>query len=108
MKENILFKKEEVQEILFELIEKSKALREAYNDIEVKCKCLNGEDDMWKGKGQESFYENYLSISSEFEGINDNIDECNRFLRSTILDYLREESTIGNSIDNNSNLLDIN
>ena len=108
MKDDIFFKKEEVQNILFQLIEKSKELKEAYLDIDNKCKVLNGEDDMWKGKGQESFYDNYLSISSDFELINDNIDECNRFLRSTILDYMKEDSTINNSIENNDNLLDIN
>ena len=108
MKENILFKEEEVQDILFKLINKSKELRSTYEDIERVSSSLNGEDDMWKGKGQESFYNNYLSISENFESINSNIDECNRFLRSTIMDYIREESVINNSEDKNSNLLDIN
>ena len=98
------FDKENVESILYKLIEESNKLRNVHSDIEKECKMLNGEYS-WNGKGQESFYKSYLSIASNFDIIDDNIDDCNKFLRKTIMDYVKEESGLNNSVDNN--ILDI-
>jgi uncharacterized protein YukE len=108
MKSKIHFEKEGFEEILSQLKEKTEKLNSIYDEVEEKGKDINGDGETWHGKGQQSFYKSYSSISKKFPGIKENLNNCNVFLESTIKSYCDEEERINSSIEVNKDNLNVN
>ncbi len=83
-------------------------LKKVYEEMDSKTEVLNGSDDIWRGKTQESYYEYYKEVSSEFPDIVKEFESHSTFLKKTLENYKREEEQTKKSLDENSENLDVN
>lgn len=105
---NICFNDAEVEKTLLELEEDTKYMKEMFDKIEFIMEYINGDYDTWKGLSQSEFYKEFKTISGKFEGITDNLEKNNEFLRATIINYQAREKLINTNVDKNKFNLDIN
>ncbi len=96
---NIVFKKEEIEKIKEKIEAKSNEIRELLDDIEMMGEGLDGTDETWMGKGQESFYNSYKSIAKKFPTINEKLDENISFINNSLDSYVDADNTIDSKID---------
>lgn len=93
------FNKTEVERILSQIEEKNNNIKAILEDVELMSSAFDGEDDTWKGKGQESFYNSYKTIAKKFPTIEEKLDDIVKFLEDTINNYVEEDTVIDNAID---------
>ena len=96
---NIEFNKEGVENILRQIEAKNNNIKEILEDVELMSGAFDGEDDTWKGKGQESFYESYKTIAKKFPTINEKLDDNISFIQNMIDNYVSGENTIDKNVD---------
>ncbi len=96
---NIEFNREGVESILKQIEAKNENIKEILENIELMSGAFDGDDDIWKGKGQESFYESYQSIAKKFPTINEKLDDNVNFIRNMIDNYVSGEDTIDKNVD---------
>lgn len=97
-----------LESITTELENKTVLVKEILSNINNEMKSFDGTNDMWKGKTQEVLYETYKSMGDKFPNIITQLENYNIFLRKTIENYNVKEKIINDSIENNSDNLDIN
>lgn len=108
MKSNLSMNTESLANITSELEKKVMEVKEIFNNIDNKMKSFDGTSDIWRGKTQESVYNSYQTISNEFPIITEQLDNYNKFLKTTVENYISAENNIDNSIDSSSDDLDVN
>jgi uncharacterized protein YukE len=94
--------------INFSLEEKTKQLEELYKELDMKLEELDGTDQTWKGKAQETFYNHYIGVSAHFPDVVDQFNSYVLFLAETIENYNNRNKDISEDIDKNENNLDVN
>ena len=94
--------------INFSIEEKTRALDNIYKELDNKLAILDGQDQTWKGKAQEAFYEHYTGVSSHFPDIIDQLNSYVLFLAETIENYEKRDQAMDKDIDDNKNNLDVN
>jgi hypothetical protein len=94
--------------INFSLEEKIKEMDEIYKEMNNKLKVLDGSNMIWKGIGQEAFYDHYTRVSAHFPDIIDQLNAYSLFLAESIETYNMREKYIDKDIDDNDDKLDIN
>ena len=67
-------------ETLNNLIKDTDDIKDIFDEVEFMMEAINGEDEIWKGKSQESFYDSFKTISGKFKEIGENLDRQNDFL----------------------------
>ncbi len=105
---DIDFNNEGANKILEELKKDTEDIKNMFSDIEFVMDIINGDYTVWKGKSQESFYESYKGIESNFSFIGESLDKKNDFLRITIENYENGEKKIDSNIEEKSEDLDVN
>jgi uncharacterized protein YukE len=105
---NLDFNKEGATQILTELREYTEKIKDIFDEVDFMMEAINGEDDTWKGKSQEAFYENFKTISGKFPTIAEDLDRQNDFLEETIENYQNRETHINKNIEDNTGDLNIN
>ena len=108
MKSNLSMNTESLASITSELEKKVVEVKEIFNNIDNKMKNFDGTSDVWRGKTQDALYKSYQTISKEFPIIIEQLDNYNKFLRTTIENYISAENNIDDSIDASSDDLDVN
>ena len=96
---NIEFNKEGVESILKQIEAKNNNIKEILENVELMSGAFDGNEDTWKGKGQESFYESYKTIAKKFQTINDKLDDNVNFIRNMMDNYVNGEDTIDKNVD---------
>jgi uncharacterized protein YukE len=94
--------------INFNFEEKIKELETLYTDMNNKLKILDGTDDTWRGKAQETFYDHYTRVSAHFPDVIDQLNAYSLFLAETIETYNNRDKDIDEDIDNNEDKIDVN
>jgi len=97
-----------LQNTVEKLEEKVLNISNIFDDIEKKMHLIDGTSDTWRSNAQASVYRNYRTISDNFPAMVGQLNGYVLFLKKTIDNYKRGESTINNSIENNQNNLKIN
>lgn len=88
--------------------ETSAKIKEILNSITELMKEIDGDNETWKSKTAVSLHEKYKVTESRFKDINETFDKYNKFLKTTIEDYQREEKKEEESIESQSDNLDVN
>ena len=96
---NIEFNKEGVESILEQIEAKNNNIKEILENVELMSGAFDGDEDTWKGKGQESFYESYKTIAKKFQAINEKLDDNVNFIRNMMDNYESGENTIDKNVD---------
>ena len=96
---NIEFNKEGVESILEQIEAKNNNIKEILKNVELMSGAFDGDEDTWKGKGQESFYESYKTIAKKFQTINEKLDDNVNFIRNMMDNYVSGEDTIDKNVD---------
>lgn len=96
---NIEFNKEGVESILEQIEAKNNNIKEILENVELMSGAFDGDEDTWKGKGQESFYESYKTIAKKFQTINEKLDDNVNFIRNMMDNYVSGENTIDKNVD---------
>lgn len=96
---NIEFNKEGVESILEQIEAKNNNIKEILKNVELMSGAFDGDEDIWKGKGQESFYESYKTIAKKFQTINEKLDDNVNFIRNMMDNYVSGEDTIDKNVD---------
>jgi uncharacterized protein YukE len=96
---NIEFNKEGVESILKQIEAKNNNIKEILENVELMSGAFDGNEDTWKGKGQESFYESYKTIAKKFQTINEKLDDNVNFIRNMMDNYVNGEDTIDKNVD---------
>lgn len=99
---------EKLQNIITSFDQKIETLSKIYEELDKKTEILSGNDDMWKGKTQENYYEYYKEVSMEFPEIIKELKSHSAFLKTTLENYKKEEEQTKKNIENNSEKLDVN
>lgn len=94
--------------INFNLEEKIKELETLYKEMNQKLKVLDGTNDTWKGKAQETFYDYYTRVSSHFPDVIDQLNAYSLFLAQTVEEYNEREEAILSDEEKNTENLDMN
>ena len=95
-------------ETLNNLIKDTDDIKDIFDEVEFMMEAINGEDEIWKGKSQESFYDSFKTISGKFKEIGENLDRQNDFLNGTIENYKNREKQIDSNAEKRADDLDIN
>jgi uncharacterized protein YukE len=96
---NIEFNKQGVESILKQIEAKNNNIKEILEKVELMSGAFDGNEDTWKGKGQESFYESYKTIAKKFQTINEKLDDNVNFIRNMMDNYVNGEDTIDKNVD---------
>ena len=102
------FNKEKAAEILEDLRAEAEDIKDIFDEVEFMMESINGDDEVWKGKSQESFYDSFRTISGKFQGITEDIDRQNDFLEGTINNYVEREQHINKQAEEKESELNIN
>ncbi len=94
--------------INFSIEEKTRELENIYNELDNKLKILNGQDQTWKGKAQETFYDYYTRVSAHYPDVVDQLNTYVLFLAETIENYNKRDKDISGDVDKNEDNLDVN
>ena len=105
---NINFKKEGAIEILNYLRDETENIKDIFDEVEFMMESINGDDEIWKGQSQESFYDSFKTISAKFTGIGDDIDRQNDFLEGVINNYEERDNHINKNAEEKASDLNIN
>ena len=102
------FNKEKATEVLEYLRDETENIKDIFDEVEFMMESINGDDEVWKGKSQESFYESFRTISGKFKGIGEDFDRQNDFLEGTINNYVERENHINKQAEEKASDLNIN
>ena len=94
--------------INFSLDEKTNELEDLYKEMNDKLKVLDGTNQTWKGKAQETFYDHYTRVSAHFPDVIDQLRSYSLFLAETIENYSNRDNDINEDIDKNEDKMDVN
>lgn len=94
--------------INFSLEEQTKKLEQLYKELDMKLEELDGTDQTWKGKAQETFYNHYTGVSAHFPDVVDQFNSYVLFLAETIENYNNRNKDISEDIDKNEDNLSVN
>jgi len=94
--------------INFSIEEKTRELENIYNELDNKLSILNGQDQTWKGKAQEAFYDYYTRVSAHYPDVVDQLNSYVLFLAETIENYNKRDKDISGDVDKNKENLDVN
>lgn len=108
MKPNMKIDTPTLEIAIGQLEEKITNIQNIYDDLNKKISLLNGDNDIWKGKVQESVYNYYLELSSQFPNTIKQLNNYKNFLQTTIENYKFEEESINHDILSNESNLNIN
>ena len=93
---------------LNDLVKETNDIKDIFDEIEFMVEAINGEEEVWKGKSQESFYDSFKTISGKFKEIGENLDRQNEFLDGTIANYKEREAKINRNAEEKADDLNIN
>lgn len=104
---DIVIKEESMKDIISKLDLEINKLESIYNELDSKVSCINESSDIWSGDCQKKAYDNYLSISSDFPNIVNQMKSLKIFLENTLNNYLNSDKVLNDSIENNKDDLDV-
>lgn len=107
-KSELNFNKEKSLEILQYLRETTEDIKDIFDEVDFMMEAINGQDETWQGKSQESFYDSYRTISNKFPTICEDLDRQNDFLEESIENYQNKENNIERNAEENQSDLNVN
>jgi len=105
---NMEIKTDELELIINSLDQKIKKITRTLNEIDTKMNKISGNEDTWQGEAQQSVYRSYLTISKNFPEIIEQLENYNKFLKTTVTNYKKGEESINSDILENKENLNVN
>lgn len=97
-----------LEKIISDVDSKIANMKSIYSDIEKKMAPLDGANDIWKGKVQGTVYTHYLEMAANFPIVIEQLTAYSTFLKNTVKNYNKTETSINKDVDNNQKDLNIN
>lgn len=83
-------------------------VQELLKEISNTMRDIDGTNETWKSRTALAVNEGFKESEQNFETINEQLKKYVDFLKTTLENYKTEEEKLNNSIDSESNNLDVN
>lgn len=98
-----------LQRLIDELNKEIEEIKEIQDNIDKKMKLIDGTTDIWKGRTQDTLYnEYYKDIKNAFPNRIQKIQDFKEFLTKTLENYINEDKSLNKDIENSDENLKIN